>query len=107
MLFQSDIHRGYAHRDRVDVSSAAEELRRELAETTSPGYDIVADIEGMMCEHCEKRVRKAIMALDGEESAVTDYKAGTASVKLSGAVTDDAIISAVTEAGYTVKAIHR
>lgn len=103
----ADIHRGYAHRDRVDVSSAAEELRRELAGTTSPGYDIVADIEGMMCEHCEKRVRKAIMALDGVESAVTDYKAGTASVKLSGAVTDDAIISAVTEAGYTVKAIHR
>ena len=37
-------------------------------------------IEGMMCPHCEARVRKALEALDGVESAVVSHEAGTAVV---------------------------
>ena len=37
-------------------------------------------IEGMMCPHCEARVKKALEALDGVESAVVSHEAGTAVV---------------------------
>ena len=37
-------------------------------------------IEGMMCAHCEARVKKALEALDGVESAVVSHEAGTAVV---------------------------
>ena len=37
-------------------------------------------IEGMMCPHCEARVKKALEALDGVESAVVSHEKGTAVV---------------------------
>ena len=37
-------------------------------------------IEGMMCPHCEARVKKALEALDGVESAVVSHQSGTAVV---------------------------
>ena len=37
-------------------------------------------IEGMMCPHCEARVKKALEALDGVESAVVSHETGTAVV---------------------------
>ena len=35
-------------------------------------------INGMMCGHCEARVKKALEAVPGVESAVADHTAGTA-----------------------------
>ena len=40
-------------------------------------------VEGMMCEHCEARVKKALEAVPGVESAVASHKDGTAVVTLS------------------------
>ncbi len=60
----------------------------------------VIRIEGMMCPHCEARVKKALEALDGVESAVTSYEKGTASLTLSKDVPDDVIKAAVEEQGY-------
>jgi Cu2+-exporting ATPase len=37
-------------------------------------------IEGMMCKHCEARVKKTLEALEGVESAVVSHEAGTAIV---------------------------
>ncbi len=37
-------------------------------------------IEGMMCPHCEARVKKALEALEGVEGAVVSHEAGTAIV---------------------------
>ena len=45
-------------------------------------------IEGMMCPHCEARVKKALEALDGVESAVVSYEKGTAVVTGSADVKD-------------------
>ena len=59
-------------------------------------------IEGMMCAHCVAHVEKALTALPGVKAAV-DLTSGTAVVE--GDVTDEAIRTAVTEAGYTVKDI--
>lgn len=59
-------------------------------------------IEGMMCMNCEKHVKKALEAVPGVASAVADHTKGTASVELTEAVSDEALKTAVEEAGYTV-----
>ena len=59
-------------------------------------------IEGMMCEHCEARVKAAILAVGGVRSADVSHKTGTARVDASPEVTDAALIAAIEAAGYTV-----
>jgi len=39
-------------------------------------------VKGMSCNHCEMRVRKALEAVEGVESAKADHKAGKATVTL-------------------------
>lgn len=62
-------------------------------------------VEGMMCEHCEARVKKALEAVAGVESAAVDHKAGTAVVTLSSDVPNDELSSAVTAQDYKVLGI--
>lgn len=57
-------------------------------------------IEGMMCEHCEATVKKALEAIDGVESAVADHNAGTAVVELSKDVDDSEFKNAVEAHDY-------
>ena len=62
-------------------------------------------IEGMMCGHCENRVKKALEAVAGVESAVVSHEAGTAVVTLSSEVANDVLKKAVEDQDYTVKGI--
>ncbi len=59
-------------------------------------------VEGMMCEHCEARVKKALEAIEGVENAVADHNAGTAVVTLNGDVADDVLKGAVEAQDYKV-----
>ncbi len=59
-------------------------------------------VEGMMCEHCEARVKKALEAVAGVESAVADHNANTAVVTLSTDVADDVLKKAVEDQDYKV-----
>ncbi len=59
-------------------------------------------VEGMMCEHCEARVKKALEAVPGVESAVADHAAGTAVVTLSAPVGDEMLRAAVEAQDYKV-----
>lgn len=59
-------------------------------------------IEGMMCPHCEARVKTVIEGIDGVALAVTSHKDGTAVVTLVRDVDDSVIVKAVTDAGYKV-----
>lgn len=61
-------------------------------------------IEGMMCAHCEARVKKALEELEGVQSAEVSHSAGTAVVTVSGA-SDEALKAAVVAQGYEVKGI--
>ncbi len=63
-------------------------------------------IKGMMCEHCEAHVKKALEALPGVEEASASHTAGTAVVTLSAPVDDAVLKKAVKEQGYKVTAIH-
>ena len=62
-------------------------------------------VEGMMCPHCEARVKKALEAVQGVESAVADHTAGTAVVTLSAAVDDETLRAAVEAQDYKVPGI--
>ncbi len=65
----------------------------------------VLHVEGMMCEHCEATVKKALEAIDGVESAAADHNANTASVTLSREVADDVLKQAVEAKDYKVTGI--
>ena len=62
-------------------------------------------VEGMMCMHCVKHVTDALQAVEGVEKADVDLKKKRAVVTLSAPVSDEALLSAVKDAGYeaTVK----
>ena len=62
-------------------------------------------VEGMMCGHCEARVKKALEAVEGVESAVADHNAKTAVVTLSADVADDVLRKAVEDQDYKVVSI--
>ena len=64
------------------------------------------DVEGMMCEHCEARVKKALEAVDGVESASADHNAGKAVVVLTEDVDDAVLKKAVEDQDYKVTGIH-
>ena len=57
-------------------------------------------VDGMMCGHCKAHVEKALAAVPGVTSAVVDLDAKTATVELAEDVADQALMEAVTEAGY-------
>lgn len=62
-------------------------------------------IEGMMCGHCEKSVRKALEAIDGVESAVVSHVEGTAIVNLSKEVDNKVLADAVIAEEFEVVSI--
>ena len=61
--------------------------------------------EGMMCGHCEARVKKALEAVPGVTEAAVSHEAGTAIVTLSEDVADDVLKQAVEAQDYKVTGI--
>ncbi len=59
-------------------------------------------IQGMMCPHCEARVKQLLEALPFVESAVTSHKTGTAVLTLKGEEDDALITKTIEDAGYKV-----
>ncbi|SEL86922.1 Cu2+-exporting ATPase [Butyrivibrio sp. ob235] len=57
-------------------------------------------VNGMMCQHCEAHVKKALEAIDGIESAVASHEENLVTITNSKDVDEAAIKAAVTEAGY-------
>ena len=62
-------------------------------------------INGMMCGHCEARVKKALEAVDGVQEAVVSHEAGNAVVTLSGDVADEVLKKAVEDQDYEVVSV--
>ena len=63
------------------------------------------NVEGMMCGHCEARVKKALEAVPGVAEAVVSHEAGTAVVTLNEDVADDVLKQAVEAQDYKVTGI--
>ena len=62
-------------------------------------------IEGMMCPHCEARVKKILEELDGVTEAAVSHKDGTAILTLGASVDNERIIKVITDNGYKVVGI--
>jgi len=62
-------------------------------------------VEGMMCGHCEARVKKALEALPEVTEAVVSHETGTAVVTLSAEVSDDVLKKTVEDQDYKVTGI--
>ena len=92
-----DVHDGSHDRKKKDKVLPEEEKMTETVRTM--------EIEGMMCPHCEARVKKALESLEGVKEAVVSHEKGNAVVRLSSSVADAELSKAVTDAGYEVKGI--
>ncbi len=60
------------------------------------------NIEGMMCAHCEARVKNCLEAIDGVREAIVSHKKGTAIVKLDRDISREQLKQAVEAQGYKV-----
>jgi len=62
----------------------------------------VINIKGMTCGHCEGRVTAELLKIDGVTAVVASSEKANATITSSMAIDEDAIDSAVREAGYSV-----
>ena len=60
-------------------------------------------ITGMSCQHCVKKAEKALSAVVGVDTVAVELEPGSA--KVSGNFANDALISAVKEAGYSAEIV--
>lgn len=63
------------------------------------------NIEGMMCGHCEARVKKALEAIDAVSEAAVSHESGTAVVTLSSDISDEKLKETVEAEDYKVTSI--
>ena len=92
------------------VQSAAENNKKSDADapevkTEDHTMKKTLKVEGMMCGHCEARVKKALEALPEVDEAVVSHEAGTAIVTLNAEVADDVLKNAIEAQDYKVTGI--
>lgn len=64
--------------------------------------DLKLEIEGMSCDHCVKRVQKALTSLDGVSLDLVQV--GSADLRYdAGRVSPERIVDAVDDAGFTAR----
>ncbi len=88
-----------------DIRSPKWDKKRKQHKKETKKMVKTVKIEGMMCPHCEARVKKVLEELDGVTEAVTSFQAGTAVVTLARPVSDEVLTKAVADSGYPVTGI--
>ena len=78
---------------------------RKKKEKESKTMEKTMKIEGMMCGHCEARVKKVLEALPEVEQAVVSHQEGTAVVTLNAPVADELLKKTVEDQDYKVISI--
>ena len=89
----------------VDIYNSKKDKKKvkELKEITmSEQNKKTLTIEGMMCEHCEKRVKDSLEKLDKVSEAVVSHKTKSAIVSLNGEVENEVLKKTVEDQGYKV-----
>lgn len=84
------------------LTSFGKEKKKEKGEEK---MQKVLKVEGMMCPRCVAHVTKALEGVVGAGNVEVNLKKKTATVTIETDVSDEAMISAVTEAGYEVKSV--
>ena len=95
----------------VDIQSPRRDHKRGRKSKSKPNENKeekpmtrTMTIEGMMCTHCEGRVKKTLEAIPGVQSAQVSHTAGTAVVTVEN-VSDETLKAAVVDQGYEVTGI--
>ncbi len=87
------------------VSDSDEETINKIENKGDKTMEKEMIIEGMMCGHCEARVKKVLEALPEVEEAIVSHEKGNAVLKLNAPISDHALKSIVEEQDYKVTAI--
>ena len=90
-------------KDKINIAEADE--NNNMNSKGEDEMEKTLTIEGMMCQHCEMRVKKALEAIDGVSEAIVSHEAGTAKVSMSGQIDDETLKNAVEAQDYTVTGI--
>lgn len=59
-------------------------------------------VEGMMCMHCEGRVKKCLEGIEGVKEAIVSHEAGTATVISDIEIPTEILVNTIEEQGYKV-----
>ncbi len=89
------------------ITEENQKASAENTEVTEKGNDNMTKtikVEGMMCPRCEAHVTKALLAIDGVESATASHEENLATVTLTKDVADEVLIKAIVDEGYEAKA---
>ena len=90
-------------RDKKIKLTAEIDIAEKFEETEDDGtMKKTLKIEGMMCPHCEARVKKLLEELPEVAEAAVSHKKGTAVVKLTAEMSDEALAKVITDNGYKV-----
>ncbi len=90
----------------VDISDVTASLKTDAEAENSgdsgsePTMMKTLEIEGMMCGHCEKMVKRCLEKFPQISEAVVSYEAGTAVISMNEDVPEDDIKQAIEKAGY-------
>ncbi|MDD6630579.1 MAG: heavy metal translocating P-type ATPase, partial [Faecalibacterium sp.] len=87
------------------LTQPAVDENKESSIKEDPAMKKTLKVEGMMCGHCEARVKKALEALPEVDEAVVSHETGTAIVTLNADVADDVLKKAVEDQDYPVTGI--
>ena len=80
-------------------------IKQNQKEEEKKNMEKIMKIEGMMCGHCEARVKKVLEKLEEVDSAVVSHQEGTAVVTLNTEVSDDVLKKVVEDQDYEVISI--
>jgi copper chaperone CopZ len=76
--------------------------KKKKSNTEKGGRTITVYVEGMMCKHCQSKVKTALENINGTSGVVVDLQNKKATLKLTENVADEIIINAVVDAGFKV-----
>lgn len=88
----------YGDNKTADISQMESEIKEKETEKMTKEFKV----EGMMCPHCEARVKKALESVPGVISANADHVKGIAMVECETSVTDEMIIGTIEKEDYKV-----
>lgn len=83
--------------DNIQLEINMNEEKKEVGKT------VTLYVEGMMCPHCEARVKKCLEELEGVTEVLVSHEKGTAVITADRSVSEDALKSTVEAQGYKVK----
>lgn len=92
---------------RLNLMRFSKKCEKTKKNTAKEYVEMVKNIKvaGMMCPHCEARVREVLSGIQGVSDVYVSHKESLARVTVIPTVTDDALVSAIENAGYKVEGI--